>query len=144
MIFSRIQCALHKAHRGNHDNSQEVSPRADVARRTNIFSNHNNNKVNQLELDAAFNVTTGILLLLVTTVPGAAMYTASLVCPLLASQVGHCQDLSWVTSYVTLTHTLHSFYHPIIYMIRTRDFYQVLWKLVTMQRCRRHRFRMKV
>lgn len=93
-----------------------------------FFVRVGNQTISRLEIEAARNLTAGILSLFLFSVPSIVFLVIRMSCVHFFNDAERCTALTWVLSYTSELILLFTIYHPIIFMVRSRDCTEALRK----------------
>lgn len=82
-----------------------------------------NNRLGRLEVEASRTLTAGVLSLFIMTGPFIAFTITMLTCRVCGL---NCQHIGWLAPYFKELVVIHAIYNPIMYLIRSKEFFAAL------------------
>ncbi len=91
-----------------------------------FFVRIGNQSISRLELEAARNLTAGIISLSIFAFPSFVLFAIGMGCVHLFSDVERCSAVAWASAYTSELNLFITIYNPIYFIVRCRDFSEAL------------------
>lgn len=104
---------------------------------THHLFNHQQHRINRLELEATVTLVCGVMSLCFFSLPYSAVSIGDWICRRYIGQFASIQQQQWCSTaqftlpYLRELFLIHSVYNPIMYMIRSREFTNALRSIIT-------------